>query len=496
MTGQEIVFGGLTVRPDARWYEAAGAVYLKAGGDIVGSGNLLGSTTAVPAVVGNVLFGDSIATGNLIVHSNETDVSLVQAGGDIIYSSFTIAGPGTLEITAGGDIRMDDQASVTSVGPVQASDLRPGASIVMQAGLEPTLMAQNFNDFVNLYVNPDNQATKNEGDSLAGQPGKVVHTYQQELVDWMADRYGFGGSAEEALAVFSTLTPEQQRIFARQIYFAELRAGGREYNDADGPRFGSYLRGRNAIAALFPANSTSGTPNVYQGDITLYGGSGIHTRMGGDIQTLTPGGRQLFGVEGVAPPSTAGVITQGFGHIQMYTLGSILLGQSRIMTTAGGDILAWAAQGDINAGRGSKTTLVYTPPRRVYDQWGNLMLSSDVPSTGAGLATLDEGDMDLIAPEGTIDAGEAGIRVSGNVNIAALHVVNAANIQVQGDAVGIPVAAVVNTGALASASSASSAAATAAQETVQRVRNEARQNQPSIFSVQILGFGGESIGLD
>ena len=37
------------------------------------------------------------------------------------------------------------------------------------------------------------------------------------------------------------------------------------------------------------------------------------------------------------------------------------------------------------------------------------------------------------APLGTIDAGEAGIRVSGNINIAALHVVNAANIQVRGE---------------------------------------------------------------
>ncbi|SHI25341.1 hypothetical protein [Pollutimonas bauzanensis] len=34
----------------------------------------------------------------------------------------------------------------------------------------------------------------------------------------------------------------------------------------------------------------------------------------------------------------------------------------------------------------------------------------------------------------------------------------------------------------------------AAQETVPRARNEARQNQPSIFSVQVLGFGGEPVG--
>jgi hypothetical protein len=57
----------------------------------------------------------------------------------------------------------------------------------------------------------------------------------------------------------------------------------------------------------------AGNPITYQGDITLFGGSGIHTNAGGSIQMLTPGGSQTFGIEGAAPPSTAGVITQGSG---------------------------------------------------------------------------------------------------------------------------------------------------------------------------------------
>ncbi len=73
------------------------------------------------------------------------------------------------------------------------------------------------------------------------------------------------------------------------------------------------------------------------------------------------------------------MITQGEGDIQLYAQNSILLGQSRIMTTFGGSILGWSAQGDINAGRGSKTTVVYTPPKRLYDTWGNVTLSPSVP---------------------------------------------------------------------------------------------------------------------
>jgi len=183
--------------------------------------------------------------------------------------------------------------------------------------------------------------------------------------------------------------------------------------------------------------------------------------------------------------------------IKVEAFGSILLGLSRIMTTFGGDILAWSAQGDINAGRGSKTTLVYTPPKREYDLLGNVKLSPNVPSTGAGIATLapiaqvPPGDVDLIAPLGTIDAGEAGIRVSGNVNIAALQVVNAANIQVKGQSTGLPVVAAVNVGALTNASAAASQAAIAAQDTVQRERTAQRQALPSVFTVRVLGFGNE-----
>ncbi|EPH1730366.1 filamentous hemagglutinin family protein, partial [Pseudomonas aeruginosa] len=347
------------------------------------------------------------------------------------------------------------------------------------------------------YLDPANLAQG--GTPLAEQPGKVVRAYESELAKWLNERFGFAGDAEQAQAFFAGLPAEQQRIFARQVYFAELRAGGREYNEVGGVRQGSYLRGRNAIAALFPERDPAGNPISYEGDIVMYGGAGVHTDFGGDIQLLSPGGRQVFGIEGEAPPSTAGIVTQGQGDIQAYSRDSILLGQSRIMTTFGGSILAWSAEGDINAGRGSQTTVVYTPPRRIYDAWGNVSLSPQVPSTGAGIATLNPipevapGDIDLIAPLGTIDAGEAGIRVSGNVNVAALQVVNAANIQTQGQSSGIPLVASVNTGALTSASAAASSATQAAEDVSRQQQAAARQRMPSVITVQVLGFGNERL---
>jgi len=494
-SGRIISFGSApgNLHSGQTWYEGGGPVWMMAGRDIVSSGSRF-DTALSPE------FAQS--TGNLFIHNTPNDISIVSAGRDILYSNFQVAGPGALEVTAGGNILMSGrpvasggEVSITSLGPVVAGDNRPGASIVMQAGAGPN--GPDYRRFVEAYLDPSNQLATGEPVTLQGK--KVAKTYEKELATWLAERFGFVGDTDQARAYYAALPAEQQRVFARDVYFAELKAAGREYNQDGGIRQGSYVRGRAAIAALFPDKDVAGNPITYKGDITMFGGSGVHTDFGGSIQMLTPGGGQTFGIEGTAPPSTAGVITQGTGDIQLYSMGSILLGQSRIMTTFGGSIMGWSAEGDINAGRGSKTTVVYTPPRRIYDNWGNVSLSPSVPSTGAGIATLNPipevpaGDIDLIAPLGTIDAGEAGIRVSGNINIAALRVVNAANIQTQGKSSGVPVSAAVNTGAMTSASAAGAAASQAAEDAARNQQAAARQGRASIVTVEVLGFGTEPV---
>ena len=112
--------------------------------------------------------------------------------------------------------------------------------------------------------------------------------------------------------------------------------------------------------------------------------------------------------------------------------------------------------------------------------------------TGAGIATLQSlpgvppGDVVLVAPRGVVDAGDAGIRVSGNLSIAALRVANAENIQVQGKTTGVPVVAQPNVAVEAAAATATGAAEQSAEQGVSR-RKRASE---TITTVEVLGYGG------
>ena len=104
------------------------------------------------------------------------------------------------------------------------------------------------------------------------------------------------------------------------------------------------------------------------------------------------------------------------------------------------------------------------------------------------------GDVDLIAPVGTIDAGDAGIRVSGNLNISALQVVNATNIQVSGSSAGAPAPVAPVAASIAAAAATSNATtATTADESARQARAQAQAEQmPSLITVEVIGYGGGS----
>ena len=227
----------------------------------------------------------------------------------------------------------------------------------------------------------------------------------------------------------------------------------------------------------------------------MYGGAGADAR-----RRRHPGAdaRRRAGLrrEGAVPPATAGVLTQGSGDIQFYARDSILLGQSRVMTTFGGSILAWSAQATSTPvaaprppwstpRRPAATTASATwrcrrrrpPPAPASPRWRRSRKCRPatwtctrrwVPSTRARPASACRATSTSM-PSRCSTPPTSRRRAS----------------------VGVPVAASVNTGALSSASAAASSAVGAAQDSARARRIRRARTSPSIISVQILGFGDE-----
>ncbi|MBV8276612.1 MAG: filamentous hemagglutinin family protein [Verrucomicrobia bacterium] len=444
---------------------------------------------------------------DLLQEPSGLDVSVISAGNEILFANVDIAGPGVLEVSAAGNVYQGAQGVIESIGLIGTPKLKNpdgGAGIIVLAGVGAN--GPNWTGFANLYLNPANVADPNQ--LLINQPGKVVTTYQQQLENWLQNEYGFKGNAREASAYFEALPVAQQSVFLLQVYFDELDASGVAYNDATSPFFHTYVRGNEAIASLFPTKGANGQKITYNGSLIMFSAensantavtnSSILTDFGGGITTVVAGGQTVVGVTGVTPGADSGILTQGSGNIDMYSEDSILLGESRVLTTFGGNIVIWSASGDINAGIGAKGTVIFAPPGIVYDNYSDIVLAPTVPSSGAGIGTLapipdiPPGNVDLVAPEGTIDAGEAGIRASGNANLAARVIINAANITVAGKTTGIPTIVSPNVTAITAASNTIGATNSAATDLAkqQAASNQDQQAADSVIIVEVLGYGG------
>ena len=201
----------------------------------------------------------------------------------------------------------------------------------------------------------------------------------------------------------------------------------------------------------------------------------------------------------LAPP---GIITAAGGNISIFAHDDVNIGIGRIFTLRGGNEIIWSSKGDIAAGSSSKTVQTASPTRvRIDPQSATVQTDLSGLATGGGIGVLNAvkgvkpGDVDLIAPEGTVDAGDAGIRVSGNLNIAANLVLNAANISVGGSSAGTPapVAAAASVSTVTSASNTAAAAATTTQAAAPRDDKPSLEagTAPSIFTVEVIGYGGD-----
>jgi hypothetical protein len=371
-----------------------------------------------------------------------------------------------------------------------------GASIVAMFGVAKGI---NYQGVIDTYVDPANAAT-------------VPHNYLDELRKFLA---GLGRSTidqADAWAQFQTLSPQLQLIFADQVYFAELKATGIPGT----PSYQQYQRGYEAVNIMFPAdvsadglygytrNALGGGTNganvlVPTGNFNLLHAT-VQTQRGGDISILGPGGSILAGSVATEPNANLklndlGILTLAGGDIDTFTDQSVLVNASRVMTWFGGDILMWSSNGDIDAGRGAKTTLSFPPLKVDFDPDDLETVDLGGLVSGAGIAVLqtqsfaDKSNAYLLAPRGTVDAGDAGIRVAGDLSILAVRVLNAYNIQVEGKTTGVPTVPVPNvTGLTAADNTAGAGTKTAAPTTT-----DPQQDRPSIIIVEVTGYGGGDV---
>ena len=95
----------------------------------------------------------------------------------------------------------------------------------------------------------------------------------------------------------------------------------------------------------------------------------------------------------------------------------------------------------------------------------------------------DAPTISLVAPAGTVDAGDAGVRAGGDIFVAAAQIANADNFKVGGTSVGIPSANVASAPTLpTNAASALAANALGASRTADS------GDQPLRILVDVLGY--------
>ena len=467
--------------------------------------------------------GRDITDVSLTVQNlRDGDVSLVSAGRDVnnrtqlainealalSNSGVVLNGPGRLEVLAGRDISMGTSVGIVSRGNLDNAALPDvGGSVTLVAGLPE---GPAYGAFLGRYVDPSNAVDR-------------PRDYTELLVAFVNSKSPNPPqspvSAEAAWQAFNALPETERNAFARAVFFTELRSASRAAStpQIDGkanPGYGNFKAAYDAMSTLFPKDGGGNIDLVF---------SQVKTERGGKLEFLVPGvvcrgdwtvcqatdasamvGNLRVGLAN--PPdnlstlkkaSQLGIFTLGEGSIDIALGSNAAVNRSRVLTAGGGGITMFSAQGDIDAGRGSRTATSAPPPLVRVDKDGNVVVELPGVVEGSGIGVLvtksgtAPGDVDLFAPKGFIDAGEAGIRSAGNLTLFATEVRNSANISFSGSATGVPTTTAAPNLSLATASNTTAAAtASEAQSATDRDgRGESRtQNRSRLLVLEFLGF--------
>jgi filamentous hemagglutinin family protein len=522
-------------------------VIIYAGKDITGSFNLIkpAEVWAGRDIVNLYFTGMNI---------NATDITSIIAGRDILAelsggtstSTLQLYGPGDFLVAAGrnlgpfnvgsggGILTLGDgsgsSASVISYLPVAGANITAlfgvgngidyasaiGDYVAASTGgidFLPSITGQLENTLDTLVTQgKTNASSAAQLESLLAAWG--LSTVAPKLTDGGLVPSGYAASvplnSDQARTIFQKdLSPTEQNVLIDHALVDFLTQVSNDYSNSSSSYYHQYARAYQAINTLFPASlgytdnngggGNGASSTVKTGDLRM-GFSLIETQTGGDITILGPGGTAYVGSDVSDKLTQEGILTLQGGSIGVYADGSIELFNSRIFTEQGGNIGLFSANGNIDAGAGLQSSNAYPPYTLICDADGYCRVNPQGLVTGAGIGALvtvagqdrTKSNVSLTAPHGTVDAGAAGIRAGGNVNIVALHVLNAFNISAGGTVSGVPVAAAPNLGALTAASNTAGSASDAAEAASRNSRQTGPRNSdlPSIITIEVIGYGG------
>lgn len=530
-----------------------------------GEGIRLGGPGYLEVVAGRHL--DLGTTGGIVTTGNLDNPSLPYGGADIVL----LVGMGT-EVDAQGRPRPrlpDTEAFLAAKGELAAVDYYAGLldyERLRQALLDPDNAGQGYKDVLNKLEDPgyrsrmtalaqpeyllaktafDNllnsgvpseraqaarrlyfselQQASNESSGMKQLAGLGFDLNSLNRADQPGAIAGFNASLAKTGLPPSTLD-RYARIFERTKALIEQHRQQPGYNPATPydvtAELGYAGRADTAIARYLPASNYAGN----------FGGfySQVRTEQGNDIDMLTPGGSATAGLvnaEKVLGKQDAniGLYSINGGAIRSYSKGDFLVNSSRVFTLGWeatekrderqrllrDDIFLYSQTGDVDAGKGAKTTSSTPPPTFTTDANGFTKSNIGAAISGSGIGVLlardviNRGATYLIAPHGTVNAGDAGVRASGDLFIDANRVSGLNNIVAVGLSIGVPAAVdtsglgVSGVGSLGDAAKAASDATSSlasASEDAQKAADDMKQSlasfKPNLITVEVLGFGG------
>jgi filamentous hemagglutinin family protein len=337
--------------------------------------------------------------------------------------------------------------------------------------------------------------------ALQGLPPALAQVIARGLAD--------PGSVNQAGSGFSqalaALDPVVLQSGTRQLIANVLEVAGASEQAlaASGSLTGSgspYAKQLTTLAQAYAPSAPAGLNDI-QMDYNE-----IKTEQTGSLAFLAPQGSVIVGQASPPSftvsktPSQLGIFTYGGGDIIGLARDSVDVYQSRVFTVAGGDIDLWSSLGNLDAGRGPRDVAVVPPPQLVVDANGveQLDLSSTVSGSGIGALVTQPNqpasNINLMAPAGYVDAGEAGIRAqSGKVTLGTNLVLNAGNIQA---ASGVSGGAVVATPPPPLPPSTGSSAGDRVAQEAQREALAQQQQAAVAASQRPMRIVGEFIGFD